>query len=169
MREAKAARLPHADLIAQYGLFASFNHFQNYFLKYQPNNAEVGVSFVLPLLLGPAVNAAAATADAEASKLRIQLADTRNQITADTHQRFRDLRKAESQRDVARLDLDVAREQLSVNLALLQEGRIPMSQVEESRSAESAKWIAFYDAQYAVERARWDLARQTGDLLAALQ
>ena len=168
-RSAKAARLPHADLVAQYGLFATFNHYQNYFLKYQRNNAELGVSFVLPLLLGPGVSAAAAEADAEASKLRIQLGSTRNRITADTHQCYRELRKAEAQRDVARLDLEVAREQLSVNLAQFQEGRILLSQVEESRIAESGKWIAFYDAQYGVERARWNLARQTGDLLALLQ
>jgi outer membrane protein len=63
----------------------------------------------------------------------------------------------------------VAREQLSVNLAQLQEGRILLSQVEESRIVESAKWIAFYDTQYAVERARWNLAKQTGDLLSALR
>jgi len=168
-RAAKAARLPHAELVAQYGLFATFNHFQDYFLKYQRNNAEIGVSFVLPLLAGPGVGAAAAAADAEASKLTIQLANTRNRITADTHQSYREVRNAEAQRDVARLDLDVAREQLSLNLALLQEGRILLSQVEESRIAESGKWIAFYDAQYGVERARWNLARQTGDLLAALR
>jgi outer membrane protein len=168
-RAAKAARLPHVDLVAQYGLFATFNHYQDYFLRYQPNNAEIGVSFVLPLLAGPGVGAAAAEADADTSKLRIQLANARNQITADTHRSYRELRKAEDRRDVARLDLDVAREQLSVNLALLQEGRILLSQMEESRIAESGKWIAFYDAQYGVERARWDLARQTGDLLAALR
>ena len=168
-RAAKAARLPRVDLVAQYGLFASFNHFQDYFLKYQRNNGEIGVSFQLPLVPGPAAKAAAAEADADASKLRIQLANTRNRITADTHQSFRDLHKAETQRDVARLDLEVAREQLSVNLAQLQEGRMLLSQVEESRIAESGKWIAFYDAQYAVERARWNLARETGDLLAALQ
>jgi outer membrane protein len=168
-RAAKAARLPRVDLVAQYGLFATFNHYQDYFLKYQRNNGEIGVSFVLPLMLGPGVSAAGAQADADASKLRIQLANTRNQITADTHQSCRELRKAEAQRDVARLDLEVGREQLSVNLALLQEGRILLSQVEESRIAESGKWIAFYDAQYAVERARWNLARQTGDLLSALQ
>jgi outer membrane protein len=168
-RGAKAARLPRADLVAQYGLFATFNHYQDYFLRFQRNNAEIGVSFVLPLLSGPGVGAAAAEADAEASKLRLQLANTRNQITADTHQSYREVRKAEAQRDVARLDLDVAREQLSINLALLQEGRILLSQVEESRIAESGKWIAFYDAQYAIERARWNLARQTGDLLAAFE
>jgi outer membrane protein len=169
VRAAKAARLPHADLVAQYGLFATFNHYQDYFLKYQRNNGEIGVSFVLPLLLGPGVSAAAAQSNADASKLRIQLADSRNQITADTHQGYRDLRKAEAQREVARLDLEVARDQLSVNLALMQEGRILLSQVEESRIGESGKWIAFYDAQYAVERARWNLAKLTGDLLAALQ
>ena len=168
-RGAKAARLPHVDLVAQYGLFATFNHYQDYFLKYQRNNGEIGASFVLPLVVGPAVGAAAAEAAADASKLRLQLASTRNQIVADTHQSYRELRKAEAQRDVARLDLDVAREQLSVNLALLQEGRILLSQVEESRIAESGKWIAFYDAQYAIERARWDLARHTGDLLSMLQ
>ena len=102
-------------------------------------------------------------------RLTIQLAHTRNQITADTRQCYREVHKAEAQRDVARLDLDVAREQVSVNLAMLEEGRILLSQVEESRIAESGKWIAFYDAQYAVERARWNLARQTGDLLAALK
>ncbi len=168
-RAAKAARLPHVDLVAQYGLFATFNHYQDYFLKYQHNNGELGVSIVLPLLAGPGARGAAAEADADASKLRIQLANTRNQITADTRQSYRDLRKAEAQRDVARLDLEVAREQLSVNLALLQEGRILLSHVEESRIAESGKWIAFYDAQYAVERARWNVAKQTGELLAALQ
>jgi len=168
-RAAKAARLPHMDLVAQYGLFATFNHYQDYFLKYQRNNGEIGVSFVLPLLPGPGVSASAAQADTEASKLRIQLANARNQITADTRRAYRELRKAEELRDVSRLDLEVAREQVAVNLALLQEGRIRLSQVEESRITESAKWIAFYDSQYTVERAHWDLARQTGDLLAALR
>ena len=64
--------------------------------------------------------------------------------------------------------VELAREQLSVNLAQMQEGRILLRQVEESRIAESDKWVAFYDAQYAAERARWNLARQTGDLLAVL-
>jgi outer membrane protein TolC len=168
-RAARAARLPRVDLVAQYGLFATFNHYQDYFLHYQPNNGEIGVSFLIPLLPGPIVSASAAEADADASKLRIQLAGTRNQITGDTRQSYREVRKTEELRDVARLDLEVAREQVSVNLALLQEGRILLSQVEDARITESAKWLAFYDAQYAAERARWNLARQTGDLLAALE
>ena len=71
--------------------------------------------------------------------------------------------------DVARLDLDVAREQLSVNLAQMQEGRLTLRQVEEARVAENAKWIAFYDAQYLIEKARWSVLRLTGDLVPAIE
>ena len=105
-RAAKAARLPRVDLVAQYGLFATFNHYQDYFLKYQRNNGEIGVSFLVPLLAGPGVRGAAEQSDADAARLRIQLADTRNQIAADTRQSYREMRKAEAPRDVARLDLE---------------------------------------------------------------
>jgi outer membrane protein len=167
-RAARAARLPRVDLVAQYGLFATFNHYQDYFLKYQRNNGEIGISFQLPLLPGPGVGAEAAQADVEARKLRIQLSNMRNQITANVRQAYREIRQAEQARDVARLGLEVAREQLSVNLTQMEEGRLLLSQVEASRVAENDKWVAFYDAQYAVERARWNLALETGDLLPTL-
>jgi hypothetical protein len=69
---------------------------------------------------------------------------------------------------VARLDLEVAREQLNVNLAQMQEGRVALRQVEEARIIENDKWIAFYDSQYNIERAKWNTLRLTGDLLAAI-
>jgi hypothetical protein len=65
---------------------------------------------------------------------------------------------------VARLDLDVTHEQLSIDLAQLEEGRLGMRQVESARMAEDDKWIAVYDAQYALEKARWNLARLAGTL-----
>jgi hypothetical protein len=34
---------------------------------------------------------------------------------------------------------------------------------------EQEKWIAFYDAQHALEKARLNLLRQTGTLVAALR
>jgi outer membrane protein TolC len=168
VRAAKAARLPRVDLVAQYGLFAKFNHFQDYFVSFQRNNGEIGASVQVPLLAGPAVSAAAAEAEADAAKLRIQVSNTRNRITADTRQAFREVRKAGEAREVARLDLELAREQVSMSLALLKEGRILPSQLEELRVTENDKWMALYDAQYLAERAAWNLARQTGDLIAVL-
>jgi outer membrane protein len=168
-RGERSARLPRVDLVAQYGLFAKFNNYQEFFQKFQRNNGQVGISFQLPLLLGPSVDAQVRQTEIDISHLQLELGNTRNRLTADLHQSFRDAKKASTASDVARLDLEVAREQLSVTLAQMQEGRATMRQVEEARLLENQKWIAFYDAQYNVERAKWNVLRLTGDLVPALE
>jgi hypothetical protein len=40
--------------------------------------------------------------------------------------------------------------------------------LEQAHSEEAANWLAFLDADFALERARLDLLRQTGGLRAAL-
>lgn len=169
IRGDRATRLPRVDLVAQYGLFAKYNHYEDYFRKFQRNNGQLGISFQLPVLPGPGISALTAQRNADVAQLRLQMGNARNSIIMKTRQSWRDISKAEAAREVARLDLEVAREQVNIDLALTQEGRASMSQVEASRAAEDAKWIAFYDAGYALEKARWTLANHTGDLLAALR
>jgi outer membrane protein len=169
IRGDRAARLPRIDLVAQYGLFAKFNHYEDYFRTFQRNNGQLGLSFQLPVLPGPGIGALTEQRNAEVAHLRLEMNNTRNSIIVTAKQTWRDIEAAEAGREVARLDLEVAREQVSINLALTQEGRASLSQVEEARAAEDSKWIAFYDAGYALEKARWKLAHQTGDLLAALK
>jgi outer membrane protein TolC len=168
-RGERAARLPRVDLIAQYGLFAKYNNYADYFQRFQRNNGQIGASFQIPLFIGGHVSAEAAQTEAEIAKLRVQLTRARNQLSADLQGSARDVKKAETAAEVARLDLDVAREQLSVYLAQMQEGRAGMRQVEEAKITENAKWIAFYDAQYALEKARWNALRLTGELVGAIQ
>jgi outer membrane protein TolC len=167
-RGERASRLPRVDLVAQYGLFAKFNNYQEFFQKFQRNNGQIGVSFQLPVLLGTGVSAQVAQTAADISHLKVELTNTRNRLAADLQQGFRDTRKSSTAAEVSRLDLEVAREQLSVVLAQMQEGRASMRQVEEARILENQKWIAFYEAQYAVEKARWNVLRLTGDLVATL-
>jgi outer membrane protein len=166
IRSYRAARLPRVDLVAQYGLFARFNNYEDFFRRFERNNGQIGVSFELPILPGPAVGAQTAQGEAAIRKLRTQIASVRNQVALDTRTAFQQVRNAETARDVARLDLDVARDALSVTLAQLEEGRAQLRQVEQARFTENEKWIAFYDAQYALEKARWNLARLTGELAA---
>ena len=168
MRGEKAARLPRADLIAQYGLFSNINNFDQYFRKFQRNNGQIGVSFQLPVF-SPGVGSQLAQTETEISRLRVQFASTRNRLSADLQQSYREVKKAQTAAEVARLDLEVAREQLSVDLAQMQEGRLSMRQVEEARIAENDKWIAFYDAQYALEKAQWNVLRLTGDLTGSIE
>jgi outer membrane protein len=169
VRAQKAARLPTVDLIAQYGLFAKFNNYTDYFRTFQRSNGEIGVSITVPVLPGQAVKAAAAQAETEAAHLRIEMNAARNRISLETRQSYQALHKAHTARDVAGLDLEVARDQVSILLAQMNEGRASLQQLEEARFNEDEKWIVFYDAQYAAEKAAWDLLRQTGDLMASLQ
>jgi len=169
VRAQKAARLPTVDLIAQWALFAKYNHYADYFRAYQSNNGEIGVSITVPLLPGPAVSAAAAQAELDAARLRLEINAARNRISLETRQSYQTVRKTGTAREVARLDLDVAREEVSVQLAQMNEGRASLQQVEQARFNEDEKWIAFYDAQYVAEKAAWDLLRQTGNVMAALQ
>jgi outer membrane protein TolC len=164
----QSARRPVVDLVAQYALLARYA-FEDFFPTFQRHNGQLGVSINLPLLAGSATGAQAYQAEADVAKLRTQVTSTRERITLDTRKSFQDVRRAETARNVAREDLELAREQVSVLLAQMNEGRAALRQVEEVRATESERWIAFFEAQSTVEKAQLDLLRQTGTILAALK
>jgi outer membrane protein len=164
----RAEWLPKVDLIAQYALFGKYNY-ANYFQKFQHNNAEIGASVQFPILLGHRNSAQATQADLDIAKLRIEAARTRERIAADTRTAYSNLKRADSARELARADLDLTREELSVTLALFDEGRVPLASVEAARAMEDEKWLAYYETQRAAETARLNILRQTGSLQAALK
>ncbi len=169
IRAQKAAKLPRVDLVAQYALLGRFNNYEDYFRKFQRNNGQIGISFQIPLFAGPGVDALVSQASTEAARLRIEMRAARTRIALDSRRFYQQVKQAEASRDIARLDLEVARDQLSVLLAQMEEGRTSLRQVEEARLAEDDKWMAFIESNYTVETARLNLLRQTGELLAALQ
>ncbi len=164
----QAARLPQVGLVAQYNMLAKYN-FQDFFPKFQRNNAQLGAYFVIPLLVGGAPKAYIQQDEAELAKLRVQMDQVRNRITLDSRKHFLQMRRVQTARNVARLDLDVAREQLSVALAQFDEGRASIADVEQLRVQENDKWLAYYETQHQLERAKLDLLHQTGGLTALLQ
>ena len=165
----KAQRLPRVDLVAQYALFSRFNQLDQYFKRFQTNNEELGMSFSIPLLPGPGINAQVRSAEADSLKLKSQYTATRNRIQLNIHQAYQDMEKAEMSKEVTQADLDFARESLSVLLTQMSEGRASLRQVEEARIVENEKWLAFYDAQASAERARLSVLKETGQLLASLR
>ena len=167
IRGDKAARLPKADLVAQYALLAKFNNYAQYYNSFQRNNGQIGVSFQVPVFSGSGIGGQMAQAEIDVAHLRTEMANVRNRISSDLEQSYRDVTKARGAMDVARLDLDVAREQISVDLAQMQEGRLAMSVLEQARLVENAKWIGLYDAQYQLEKAEWNVLRLTGQLASA--
>lgn len=169
LRSYKSMNYPTVDLVAQYGLFSRFNNYEDFYRRFERHNGQIGVSFQLPLSAGPAAKARAGQAEAEIARLRLELARTRNRISLEARRAFQDVERAVTAREVARLDYELQREQVSVRLAQLDEGRAGLRQVEEARFAENEKWLALLEAQYALERARLELLRHTGGLVAALR
>jgi len=163
-----AERLPKVNLVAQYSLFAKYNY-QDYFAKFQRNNAQVGASIEIPLLVGRAASAQSAESEVDIAKLRVEVGRTRARITSDLRIAYQNLRRSEAARDVTRADLDVTREELTIGLAQMDEGRLPLAKVEALRATENEKWLAYYEAQHAAEVARLNVLRQTGTLEAALR
>jgi outer membrane protein TolC len=163
-----AMRYPKIDLVAQYSLFSKYQ-FQDYFQKFQRNNAQIGASFEIPILVGRGPRAYVSQAETDQLKIRAEMNRTRSRIAADLRRAFMEMKKLEGARELARLELDLAREQLTLDLAQMDEGRAPLARVESSRAAENAKWLAYYEAQSLAERARLDVLRQTGTLQAALK
>jgi len=169
LRSYQAERLPKLDLVAQYGLFSKFNNYEDYFRKFQRHNGQIGVSIQIPLFSGPGTDARIGQASAEMARLRLEIGALRNRLSLDASRGWQEVKKAEAALEVARLDHDVARDQVAVLMAQMQEGRASLRQVEEARFMENEKWLAFLDAHYGVERARLNLLKQSGDLLAALR
>lgn len=163
----KSARWPVVDLVAQYNLLAKYN-FTDFFGRFQRHNGQIGASITVPLLVGSAPRAYLGQAESELAKLQVQAGEARHRIALDSRKEHASMLRAETARNVARLDLDVAREQVSVTLAQQDEGRVTMREVEQARVQEGEKWMAYYEAQHALERAKLNLLRQTGTLVAAL-
>jgi outer membrane protein len=165
MQANRSAWLPQVDLIANYGLFARFNNFDQFFNRFQSNNITVGAAFRFPVLPGTAAPAMASQASSALSRLKLQITSTRHRIELDTKKLFQDLQLHKENRELSRLDLEVAQQQVTLLLVQLEEGKASRRQVEEARFLENEKWIGYWDAQHLYERTRLALLRSTGSLL----
>jgi hypothetical protein len=58
---------------------------------------------------------------------------------------------------------------LSVLLSRYAEGREVLSNVEKARTAENQRWLAMYEAEAQLQRAKLGVLRQLGDLMATLR
>jgi outer membrane protein TolC len=164
----RGSRWPRVNLVGQYGLFSKINNYDDYFQKFARNNLTVGVSIVVPLYERERYNARLATALAELAAVRYRRDETRAAIERQVRELWGAVQQQSSAREVARLELDLARRALDAVLAQYEEGRVNRLAVEQARAEENRNWIALLNADYDAERARLELLRLTGEIRAAL-
>ncbi len=166
-KAAAGDRYPKLDLVAQYVLLAKFNNYDEFFNRFQRHNWQTGISFQVPLFAGKGVGERIAKAKLEARELEVKRKVKQADIEIESLRAYESVREAESQTKLARMELDYARENLSVLLAQFEEGRLAIDPVERARVIESSAWQRLYESQYELHKATLALLHTTGDLVEA--
>jgi outer membrane protein TolC len=166
LKAAKSEKLPRLALVGQYALLGRFNNYEDFYRTFQRHNGQIGVSLEIPLYAGRAAGARAAQAQADLRQLRTELDWTRSRVTEDARESYRELKKAETTAEIARLDLELARENVGILLARMNEGRASLEEMETARYLENEKWLTFYGSHHLLELAGYRVLKQTGALAA---
>ena len=159
---------PSIDVVSQYGLLARFNNFDQVLRTFRRNNLTVGLDVRMPIFSSRAM-ASAALARTSLDAAEIEVKVKRSDVQIEVRQKARRTREVELGREVARLELQIAQENLRVLQSQHQEGRASLRDLEKARLEESDKWLAFLDADYERQQAQLELLRVTGQLARVFQ
>ncbi len=163
----KGGYFPTVDLVGKYSLLSKINNYQNYYKTFQKNNVNVGLQISIPIFSAH-TSAAVELASEDLHRSELELAATRSRVESEVRRTARHVRETEAAREVARLELKLAQEELHNIQAQFEEGHANLREVEKLRLDESTKWLAFLDSDFDNQQASLDLLRMTGQLTAVL-
>ena len=163
LRGAKGSYWPTIDIIGEYSVLSKINNYQEFFSKFQRNNVNVGIQVTIPIFAAK-TSSQVALARSDFDEANLELAATRSAVEQGAEQKVQALKEADAAQEVARLDLQLAQEQLQDREAQFNQGHATLDQLEQARVVENEKWLAFLDAGLSHERAQLDLLQATGQL-----
>jgi len=159
---------PTIGLIGQYNLLAKFNNYDQFFNKFERNNFIAGIDVKIPIFASH-TGAAVSFARANLTASQMQVENKRAQVSLDVRHKARQARQMDMTREVARLELELAQQNLQVLQSQFQQGRASIRELEGGQLDENEKWLAFLDAEFAHQQAELDLLRTTGQLAQVFQ
>jgi len=157
------------ELVAQYGYFSQLTRFAVPLNNFTPNNVELGTSLRIPLFANRRIAARVGEATAALTEARNEMEAAKRKIALDVRQAFQASRLAGASREVAGLELDLARETTGVVLAKFEEGRASARELEQARLEETARFNALLDVGFDLDKARLQVLKTTGEIAAALE
>ncbi len=159
---------PTVDLVSEYSLYSKANNFDQFFRRFQRNSLNFGVAVRIPIF-SARTSAEVALAKSNLSAAEIELKTKRSDLENEVRRQAHRTRELDANREVARLALQLAQENLRVLQAQFEEGRLNLREVEKARLEESDKWMAFLDSDYERQQAQLELLRTTGQLARVFQ
>jgi len=161
---------PQIYFAAQYARYSKINNYDIYYLRFQHNNAGIGVEITIPLF--DAVHKAKARESAaDAARAQHEADSARDQFLEGRLKIHRATAELAARAEVASLDQQLAKQQLDVMLVQLNAGsgsasgtQMTPKDEQNSRIAEREKFLAYLDAGFQMRQAQINLMRQTGEL-----
>jgi outer membrane protein len=159
----KRGYYPTLELVSVYSLLARFNNYDQFFKTFQRNNYNAGIQVQVPIFSAQTkANIGLAQVNLEVAKAN--LANRKSQISSSVGQKTRHLRERDAAKEVARLELQLARQDVTVLQSQFEEGKVNLREVERARVLESEKWMAYLDANFQRQQAQLDLLQTAGQL-----
>jgi outer membrane protein TolC len=156
---------PTLQLVSIYSVLAKYNfsNYTNIYNNFKYNNLNAGINVNVPIFSSKTrANIALAQANLDAAK--VNLAGKRNQVSAEVRQHSRKVQETEAAKEVARLELQLVQQSLSVIQSQFGEGKVSLRDVERARLDESEKWMAYLEANFQRQQAQLELLRTAGQL-----
>ena len=161
---------PTLELVSIYSVLEkySFRNYPQIYNNFTYNNLNAGVNINVPIFSAKTrANVSLAQANLDAAK--INLAAKKNQVSAEVRQRSRRVQEADAAKEVARLELQLAQQNLAVIQSQFNEGKMNLRDVERARLQENEKWMAYLDANFQRQQAQLELLRTAGQLAKVLE
>jgi outer membrane protein TolC len=159
----KRGKLPTLELVGEYSVLAKFNNYLEFFNKFQRNNFNAGVQVQVPIFSAK-TKAAVGLAQVNLEAAKANLAGQRSQVSAEVRQKTRRLRERDAAKEVARLELQLAQQNVAVLQSQFTEGKLNLREVERARLEENEKWMAYLDANFQRQQAQIELLKTAGQL-----
>ena len=154
---------PTLEFVSIYSVLAKFNNYSEFFNHFQRNNYNAGIDVRVPIFSAQ-IKANIALAQVNLDAARANLSNKRAELSADVRQKTRKVRETDAAKEVARLELQLAQQNVAVLQAQFGEGKLNLRDMEKARLEENDKWMAYLDANFQKQQAQLDLLKTAGQL-----
>jgi outer membrane protein TolC len=154
---------PTLELVSIYSVLGKFNNYAQFFNHFQRNNFNAGIDMHVPIFSAQ-TKAAVGLAKINLEAAKVNLTNKRTELTADVRQKTRRVRERDAAKEVARLELQLAQQNVAVFQSQFAEGKLNLREVERARLEENEKWMAYLDANFQKQQAQLELLKTAGQL-----
>lgn len=159
----KRGYLPTLEFVSVYSVLAKYNNYQQFFNAFQRNNFNAGVNVQVPIF-SARVKANVGLAQVNLDAARAVLGNKKSEVSAEVRQKTRRVRAMDAAKEVTRLELQLAQQNVSVLQAQFGEGKLNLREMEKARLNENEKWMAYLDANFQKQQAQLELLKTAGQL-----